>query len=1023
MKQKLSFLFALLVVFCISNGFGQELKITGTVSDVYGQPLPGVSVVLVGTSTGTQTDFDGNYTISASEGQTLRFSYLGQKTEDRTIGASTVMNVQMEEDVSSLEEVVVIGYGSKTRDELTSAVSTVQAKDIASFVATTSIDNILQGQAAGVQVTSTNGRPGNTGFVRIRGVGTFNQNSVPLYVVDGVPVDPTNVNQINPNDIESVSILKDAATASRYGSRAANGVVLITTKQGKAGDAKITLTQTVGFTQRISDNFEIFDIEGKLEYERQLAELGVAPALSLPGAVSTPEQRQFLIDNAVDHEEELLRKGFIQTTNLSISGGTDKLTYFFSAGYSEDTGIVQRAQPFRRYTARLNTTYQAKDWLTFGLNANFARSSEQRLREGRNNVQNPFVAPYQYNPYNPIFVLDENGDFLLDDEGERIFSQSFPLAFNVAEAIINNLDLRTNLQSIASAYADIRFSENFSNKFQIGISNDRFNRQSIVRPFSRLDAFIRTPGAPGQSTLNGSNDFEYNISNVLSFNKTFGKNTINASLLFEYNENVLDVFSLTGEGFPTDQLDVISITSLPTAASSDKVRNTLFSQGLFADYNYDNRYIVSASVRRDGSSRFGPNNRFGYFGSGAVAWNIHNENFMKDGFFDTLKLRASYGTSGNQNFGGAVNNSFNSFTFLELLDFGSGNGRSNVSPAGAANPDIKWEAQAVLDIGLEYAFWKNRVRGVVDYFERTSNDLLSPFNLSGTVGDENNQVTANIGEVVNKGLELELSVDAIRNEKVQWTLGGNIVFIDNEVVELVNGIDQFRGTGNSNRLALREGEEINTYNLVRYAGVNSETGAPQYLDVDGNITETYRGSDAVVLSGKSPNANIEGGFFSNFGYKGFDIGANFTYRFGNYIYNDAAQALLQDGNGVNQQQRVDALNFWRNPGDTDVLPSPLFRNEANQISDRFLQKGDFIRLRNLTVGYTLPSKFTDSLPIEGLRFFLQGQNLWTFRPHFDGDPEIGSGSTESGGFQTAGSQNLFNYPNVQTYSFGVEVNF
>ncbi|MEM8764695.1 MAG: TonB-dependent receptor [Bacteroidota bacterium] len=1014
---------ALLAMYCVHFSCAQEKSITGSVLDQDGLPLPGVSVVIVGTTTGTQTDFDGNYAMTASVGDVLRFSYLGLRTTSRTVGASPRIDVQMEEDAEALEEVVVIGYGTKKRDELASAVSTVKAEDISSFVATTSIDNILQGQAAGVQITAGNGRPGNTAFVRIRGTATFTQDSDPLYVIDGVPLDPADVNLINPNDIESVSILKDAATASRYGSRAANGVILITTKQGKKGDAKITLTQTVGFTQRIQDNFDIFDIEGKLEYERQLAELGVAPALNLPGATASPEERQFLIDNAVNHEEELLRKGFITTTNLSVSGGSDRLTYFFSAGYSEDTGIVQRAQPFRRYTARLNTTYQAKDWLTFGVNANFARSSEQRLREGRNNVQNPFRAIYEYNPYNTIFVIDENGDNVLDEQGDPIFSQSFPLAFNIAEAIINNLDLRTNLQSIATGYADIKFSDCFSNKFQVGVSNNRFNRQSIIRPFSRLDAFIRTPGAPGQSTRQGDNDFEYNISNVFAFNKSFGKSKVNASMLFEYNENVLDRFTLTGEGFPTDQLDVLTITSLPTTASTRRVKNTLFSQGLFADYNYDDKYIVSGSVRRDGSSRFGPNNQFGVFGSGALAWNIHNEKFMEGGFFNTLKIRASYGTSGNQNFGGTIINNFNSFTFLELLDFGSGNGRSNVSPAGAGNPDIKWESQEVLDVGLEYAFWNNRVRGVIDYFQRTSNDLLSPFNLSGTVGDENNQVTANIGEIRNNGLELELSVDAIQTQNVRWTLGGNIVFIDNEVTELVNGVDQFRGSGDLQRLALSEGEEANTFNLVRYAGVNSQTGAPQYLDIDGNITETFRGSDAVILSGKSTIADIEGGFFSNFSYKGFDLGTNFVFRYGNWIYNAAAQALLQDGNGVNQQQRTDALNFWRSPGDTDVLPSPLFRNDANQASDRFLQKGDFVRLRNLTLGYSLPNKFTDKLPIEGLRMFLQGQNLWTFRPHFDGDPEIGDGSTEQGGFQTPGSQALFNYPNVQTYSFGIEINF
>ena len=575
MKQKLKWVLTPLLMVFISFSYAQEKTVSGNVTDQDGLPLPGVSIAVVGTTNGTQTDFDGNYAIAAAEGAVLRYSYIGQKTIDRTVGSSNVMNVQLEEDAEALEEVVVIGYGSKTRDELTSAVSTVKADEIASFVGTTSLDNILQGKAAGVQITATNGRPGNTGFVRIRGVGTFNANSSPLYVVDGVPIDETNVNQINPSDIESVSILKDAATASRYGSRAANGVVLLTTKKGRSGEAKITFSQTVGFTDRIQDNFDIFDAEGKLAYEAELAELGVGPALTQPGATATAEELQFLIDNQVNHEEELLQNGFLTNTNFSITGGSDKLNYFFSAGYSEDTGIVQRASPYRRYSARLNTTYEAKDWLTVGVNASFARSSEQRLREGRQNVQNPFVAIYEYNAYQPIFVQDENGNDLLDENGDRVFSQDFPLVFNIAEAIINNDDQRNNLQTIASAYADIKFSKYFSNKFQIGLSNDRFNRLSIIRPGSRLDQFIATPGNPGQATRNGSTDFEYNVNNLFTYNQTFGKSEVTASLLFEFNENIFNSFSTTGEGFPTADLDVLSITSLPSAATTAAARNAL----------------------------------------------------------------------------------------------------------------------------------------------------------------------------------------------------------------------------------------------------------------------------------------------------------------------------------------------------------------------------------------------------------------------------------------------------------------
>lgn len=1009
---KLSFLF---VLFGITVLQAQEKTLTGNVIDQNGLPLVGVSIVVVGTANGVQTDFDGNYTISTAEGTVLRFSYIGQKTLELKVTSSNMENIQMEEDAEALEEVVVVGYGARSRDEITSAVSTVAAEEIAAFVGTTSIDNILQGKAAGVQVTAANGRPGNTGFVKIRGVGTFDANSTPLYVVDGVPIDPTNVGLVNPNDIENVSILKDAATASKYGSRGSNGVILITTKSGESGEAKITLRQTVGFTQRVQDNFELFDTEGKLAYEEELQGLGVfSPNFSETSSIAS-EERQFLIDNSVDHEKELLKNGFVQNTNLSISGGSDDLTYFLSIGYGEDTGIVQRADPFKRYTARLNTRYNAKDWLVIGVNASFARSSEQRLREGQNNVQNPILSIYEYNPYQPIFLIDENGNDLLDDQGEPIFSQNFPLAFNSVEAVVNNVDRRTNLQTIASTYADIKFSKNFSNKFQIGISNDRFNRLSLIKPGSRLDQFIATPGAPGQATRAGNNDFEYTLTNVFSYTQEFGKGTVNASALLEYNENTFDTFSLTGEGFPTDQLVALSITSLPSTATTDKFQNSLFSQGLFGDYNFDDRYIVSGSLRRDESSRFGPANQDGLFYSAALAWNLHNESFLTDrNFLNALRFRASYGTSGNQ--------TIPDFLFLELLGFDSTNQRSNLTPNGVGNPDIKWEAQELLDIGVEYAFWNNRVRGVVDYFSKTSNDLLSSFNLSTTVGDENDQVRANIGEVENKGLEFELSVDAIVTQNVRLTIGGNVAFIDNKVKQLVGGLDVFRGFNNN--LLLREGEETNTYSLVRYAGVNSQTGAPQYLDVDDNITETFRGSDAVALEGKSPNADIEGGFFTNFRYKSFDLGTNFTFKTGNYIYNAQAQALLQDGNGVNRNQRVEANNFWRNPGDIDVLPSPVFRNAANQASDRFLQKGDFIRLRNLTLGYSLPSKFLERLPIDTFRVTLQGQNLWVYRPHFDGDPEVGSGNTEATTvFQTAGDQASFNYPIVKAYNFGIEIGF
>ena len=340
MKAKLAWMLTPLLVLCMSFSYGQEKTVSGNVTDQNGLPLPGVSVVVVGTSSGTQTDFDGNYSVTANTGTVLRFSYIGQATVERTVGSSSTINVQMEEDAQALEEVVVTGYGSRSRELSTSAVSTVSTEKIEAFVPSTSVDNILQGQAAGVQVTAANGRPGQTAFVTIRGVGSISSSTTPLYVVDDVPVNSDFINNLNPNDIETFSILKDAATVSKYGSRGANGVVLITTKQGRSGDARITFRSSFGFAERTPDPFDLMNTSQKLELERQFADLGVSAALSLPGANADDAERARLIGLDTNWEEELLRKSQIQSTSLSISGGNEKMTYFMSLGYDKNTGII-----------------------------------------------------------------------------------------------------------------------------------------------------------------------------------------------------------------------------------------------------------------------------------------------------------------------------------------------------------------------------------------------------------------------------------------------------------------------------------------------------------------------------------------------------------------------------------------------------------------------------------------------------------------------------------------------------------
>ncbi len=1015
-----------LLFFSSLMSLAQSSTITGNVTDSSGLPLPGVNVVIDGTNTGTQTDFDGFYTIDAQVGQKLVFSYLGLKTTTVTVQTGrTTINVQMEDNAEVLQEVVVVGYGSKAKELSTSAVSTVSASEISDFVPSTSVDNILQGKAAGVQITAANGRPGQTAFVQIRGVGSINASTNPLYVVDGVPINVvqggTNaagvvvninpLNNINPNDIESVSILKDAATISKFGSRGANGVVVITTKNGKSGDAQITFRSSIGTGERIPDPFDLMNASQKLELERQFAELGVNAAQSLPGASSTPEQLEILRSLDTNWEEELLRKSFIQSNSLSVSGGDEKLTYFMSLGYDKNTGIIDRIDGFERISARLNTTYQAKKWLNIGLNVSASRSSTDLPRD-RNNVQNPFRGLYDYNPYEPLFLRDASGDFVLDNQGERIFNPT-STGFPVARALLTEPEDNRNFLLISNLSADMTLSSKFSNRFSVGLTNNRFNRTFRSIAGGVLQGFIGDVNFPGLQTDNFSNDFTYNVNNIFSYNDTYGeKHNVGLSFLLEYNENIFTDLFATSRGFPSPDIAYQDVAAEPISAGTEERRRILFSQGLFLDYDFDQKYIVSGSIRRDGSSRFGPDNKYGYFYSGSLAWNISKEKFMEDSVFNNLRLRASYGTSGNDNIG--------DFNFLNLLNFQTYNGLTTAIPVGVGNPAVQWESQAILDIGLEFGLFNNRVNGVIDYFKKTSDDLLLDRPISQTVGDENNSILSNIGKVENSGLEISINADVIRNANFLWSMGANVAFLDNEVKSLVNGEDIVQLN-----TILREGEEINSFNLVQYAGVDPTNGEPLYLDENGNVTNEFSSSFETLLEGKSPAANVEGGFYSSFKYGGLSLRGDFAFRAGNYILNSQRQQGVLIGN-IDSNLRVEAFNYWQQPGDENVLPSPLFAATADQTSTRFLEKGDFLRLRTLTLAYDVPRKFFEKTGLTNVRIYGTGQNLWTLTD-YNGDPEIGIGSAETAepgdpGF-VPGERSLFSYPQTRSYTFGIDIGF
>ncbi|WP_417885109.1 SusC/RagA family TonB-linked outer membrane protein [Zunongwangia sp.] len=1009
-KKLLSFL-TFMLLFVVQMSFAQQRTVTGIVTDEEGLPLPGVNVIEKGTNNGVQTDFDGKYSIAVEQGSVLTFSYVGFATQQKTVN-STSINVTLSVDAAALDEVVVTGYGSRSKELSTSAVSNISSEEIENFVPSTSLDNVLQGKAAGVQVTSANGRPGQTAFVQIRGIGSVNAGTTPLYVVDGTPVDSDFVNNINPNDIESFSILKDAATASLYGSRGANGVVVITTKKGKSGDARIVIRSSIGSASKIDDiNFDMMNASQKLELERQYAELGVSDASALPGAVASPEQLELLKSYNTNWQKELLRDSYVQSNSLSISGADDRLTYYLSLGYDKNTGIIDRIDGYERVSARLNTTYQAKKWLEVGANVSVSRNTTDLPRD-RNNVQNPFVAMYSYNPYEPLYSRDDNGDIKRESDGSPIYnptSQGFPIAL----ALQTEPESIRNFLLLGSLYADFKFGEKFSNKFTVGGNSNRYNRTTRSISGGVLNSIVGDANFPGDQTDNYELDFQYNVNNIFNYTDTFGEyHNFSASFLLEYNERIYTDLFATSSGYPSPDIPYQDVAAKPTRVGSGEERNRLFSQGLFLDYNYDRKYILSGSIRRDGSSRFGPDNKYGYFYSGSAAWNIAEENFLKNSFVDDLKLRASYGTSGNQNIG--------EFNYLSLLEFDTYNGNTAARPQGIGNPDIQWESQALLDVGIEYSLFDNMISGVFDYYKKNSKDLLLERPISQTIGDEDNSILSNIGEIENSGFEISLNVNLIRNEKIRWSIGGNAAFLDNEVKALTNGNDIINGS-----VILREGEKINSFYLPRYAGVNPSNGQPLFLDKEGNITSEFSDSNSVLLKGKSPQADFEGGFYTSFKFHGFGLRSDFVFKKGNYILNYQKQDGLSIS-GITSNKYVDAFNYWKEPGDRNVYPNPIYQANADQTTTRFLESGDYLRLRNLTIDYTLPSKISSSIGLNSLRIFATGQNLLTFT-NYTGDPEIGIGSEETAGPDddgfVSGNYSLYSYPQLKTYTAGIEISF
>ena len=1010
MKTKLTRVLTPLLILFIISTYGQEKTISGTVTDQNNVPLPGVSVVVVGTSNGTQTDFDGNYSITANVGQILRFSYIGQKGVDRTVAAASTINIKMIEDAVAMDEVIVVAYGTSKKSDFTGSAAQINAESIEDRPIT-NVVQALQGAAPGVNVASSNGQPGSTPAVQIRGNGSFSSSNQPLYVVDGVQFGG-DLSSLNSNDIESLTILKDAASTSLYGSRAANGVVLITTKKGRVGKSSANLNYSQGLTGRSVREYERVNAE---QYYPLLWEAR-RNALSISGTTPTAEANQqasdeifgilgvnpfnvpndqivlpngqlnpaasLLYPDDLDWQEPLVRGGSRRNVDFSYSGGTENSDFFASVGYLNDEGFIINSD-FERITGRVNVNSQITDWFKAGVNISGSTATGNNASDGgTNSLVNPFlttrnIAPiysvFEHDPVTGAFILDENGDRIFDflNDG-RVGNTS---GRHVILETILNTDIQETNNLSARTYGEVSFLKDFTFTFNATLDKRFFYRERFQSPV------VGDANPVGRSLKTSSIQTTVNYNQLLNYNRDFGKHTVGVLLGHESFDFTNELLTGTRQDQIVDgNTELINFTT--TTDLSSFVRN-LTREGYFSrlNYDYDDKYYLSGSFRRDGSSRFSPGVRYGSFYSLGASWRIDSENFMDNvSWVNALKLRASYGETGNDEIqtGGIAD----FFPNQALFGLGFNNAsEGGILASAAGNPDIQWETNVQRDVAVEFSLFDFRITGSLEYYSRRSNDLLFNVPLPTSAGLD--EVPANIGSWTNSGVELDLTLSLIRSQDFSWKFNINASTLKNVInelpqEELINGTKRLVVGGDQFDFWLRDWVGVDPADGSGLFVLDTELGAVGDDDVrtvNGQIVTTNQNKALFATVGNA-SPDVFGAFTNTINYKGFEFGLTFTYQIGGDTFDSNWQNLIEAGT-AGEANSVDILRRWQQPGDITDIP----RLDSNQLpafgaaSDRFLIGSDFISLRQANLAYNFETKFANDLGLSGLRVYTAGENL------------------------------------------------
>lgn len=1003
MRKLIFLLFCL--CFYVTDSMAQSKTISGKVSDAKdGSPLSGVSVTVKNGAVGVKTDAGGNYNISVnSERQVLVFSFVGYQTRQNAIGRSQTLDVVLTADNANLQDVVVVAYGTQRKTNVTGSVSTVNGADLENKPFS-SVDKALQGSVAGLQSTSTSGAPGSATDIRIRGIGSITASSSPLWVIDGVIAttgdlssNSTTANalsSINPDDIESISVLKDAAATSVYGSRAANGVIIVTTKKGKSGQTHLNFSTEVGQNSigYMPSNKPLTSLQSQTVLRQSLINAGYATDNASADALIIDPVNGLGIDSNYTKTntnwlDQVTRKGNQSQYNLSLSGGDPKTQFYASAGYFKQQGI-SIATDFNRYNGSLSITHKATDKVTFTAGINGSTSSQTTPSNG-GTFANPILASFfllpWYSPYNAdgsYRYNDAAGEFPL---GGGVFNPVIQAAWN--NNTLKQTTLRGNVSGEYKILDNLKFTSRYSAEY-FDVQEDSYRN-----PFYG-DGYAQG----GDAFAVYTKVFDYTWSNFFDFKQNLNKEKdiyfdLKAGYEAQQRKNYL--LEAGGQAFPqTLALQYLASAATPTTAYSLPSGNSTTSIFSVADINYKDRYVVSGSFRRDGASVFGASHRWGNFYSVGGTWNANEEDFLKDmKAINLLKLRASYGQNGNSI-------GFGNYTSLPTYGYGNNyTGQPGSAINNVGNPDLTWEKNGAFNLGLDFGLWKNRFYGTVEYYDRKTSNLLLNVALSPTAG-VTGQVR-NVGAMENKGIEITLGGKPIVTKNFSWDVSFNFAHNKNKVTELYLGNPiPYSGNATTNgNFEITVGHDIYELYLRQWAGVNPADGTPLWYTDSSHTTTTGTYSNAKLgLIGKSALPKFFGSFTNTFTYKAFSLSAQLYYNFGNYLEDSWGSYTSSEGAYLGSfNQLSNELNSWKKPGDITNVPQVIFggNNNSYRFSTRFLYKGDYVRLRDVQLNYTVPKSLMKKAHISNVTLYVRGTNLltWVKDKNLPFDPEEGITST------------------------------